>query len=281
VQEKQLRKPHKPAKERHLAPLELIHSDLYEMNGVLTKGGKKYFMKLIDDSTRFCYVYLLNTKDEALHYFKIYKAEVENQLEKKIKRVRSDRGGEYFSNEFDLFCVEHGIIHERTPPYSPQSNGVAERKNHTLTDLVNAMLDTSGLSKAWWGEAVLTSCLVLNKVPTKDNETTPYEQWEKKRTTLSYLRTWGCLAKVSVPITKKRKLGPKTVDCVFLGYAKHRVGYRFLVVKSDVHDVKVGTIMESRDATFFEVIFPMRDMQSTSRLESKETPEPAIPMEYY
>src|SRR3954467_7343129 len=91
VQAKQTRKPHKAAEERHLAPLELIHSDLCEMNGVLTKGGKKYFMTLIDDSTRFCYVYLLNTKDEALHYFKIYKAKVENQLEKKIKRVRSDR----------------------------------------------------------------------------------------------------------------------------------------------------------------------------------------------
>ena len=64
---------------------------------------------------------------------------------------------------------------------SPQSNGVVEQKNRTLTDLVNAMLDTSGLSKAWWGEVVLTSCHVLNKVSTKDNETTPYEQWEKKK----------------------------------------------------------------------------------------------------
>ena len=81
---------------------------------------------------------------------KIYKAEVENQLERKIKRVRSDRGGEYFSNNFTSFCEEHGIIHERTPSYSPQSNGVAERKNCTLSDLVNAMLDTVGLSKEWW-----------------------------------------------------------------------------------------------------------------------------------
>ena len=81
----------------------------------------------------------------------INKAEVENQLERKIKRVRSDRGGEYFSNLFTLFCEEHGIIHERTPLYSSQSNGVAERKNRTLTDLVNAMLDTAGLSKEWWG----------------------------------------------------------------------------------------------------------------------------------
>jgi transposase InsO family protein len=118
---------------------------------------------------------------------------------------------------------EHGIIHERTPPYSPQSNGIAERKNRTLTDLVNAMLGTAGLSKEWWGEAILTECHVLNRVPTKNKEVTPFEEWEKKRLNLSYLWTWGCLAKVNVPINKKRKLGPKTVDCVFLGYAIHSV----------------------------------------------------------
>ena len=98
------------------------------MNGVLTKGGKRYFMTLIDDSTRFCYVYLLNTKDEALHYFKFYKAEVENQFEKKIKRVRSDRGGEYFSNDFDLFYAEHGIIHERRLPTHPSQMGLPNGK---------------------------------------------------------------------------------------------------------------------------------------------------------
>ena len=88
VQSKQPRKPHKAAEERHLAPLELIHSDLCEMNGVLTKGGKRYFMMLIDDASRFGYIYLLKTKDEALDSFKVFKAEVENQLERKIKRLR-------------------------------------------------------------------------------------------------------------------------------------------------------------------------------------------------
>ena len=89
---------------------------------------KKYFMTLIDDSTRFCYIYLLKSKDKPLHYFKIDKAEVENQLGRKIKRVRSDRGGEYFSNLFTSFCEEHGIIHERTPPIHLSQMGLPKKR---------------------------------------------------------------------------------------------------------------------------------------------------------
>ena len=99
-------------------------------------------------------MYLLKSKDEALHYFKIYKAEVENQLEKNIKWLWTDRGGEYFSNDFSEFYAEHGIIHERTPQYSPQFNGIAERKNLTLTELVNAMCvcnlsNLASLTRLW------------------------------------------------------------------------------------------------------------------------------------
>jgi hypothetical protein len=103
VESKQTHKPHKVDEARNLAPLELVHSNLSEMNSVLTKGGKRYFMTLVDDSTRFCYIYLLKSK-YVLHYFNIYKAEVENQLERKIKHLRSCQGGEYFSNTFDSFC---------------------------------------------------------------------------------------------------------------------------------------------------------------------------------
>ena len=113
------------------------------------------------------------------------------------------------------------------------------------------MLDTTGLSKEWSGEAILTACHVLYRVPKKNKDITPFEEWEKKRPTLSYLRTWGCLAKMSVPITKKHKFGSKTMDCVFLGYAIHNIGYRFLIVKSGVPDMHIGTIMDSRDITFF------------------------------
>jgi hypothetical protein len=92
----------------------------------------------------------------------------------------------------------------------------------------------------------------------KNKEVTPFEEWEKTRLNLSYLRTWGYLAKVNVPINKKRKLGPKTVDCVFLIYAIHSVGYRFLIINSKVPDMVERKIMESRDVTFFEDEFPMK-----------------------
>jgi transposase InsO family protein len=132
---------------------------------------------------------LVETKNEALNYCKTDNADVENQLEKKIKYFRSDRRGEYFSNEFDLFYAEHGIIHKWMPPYLPQSNGIAEKKNHTLNDLVNSMFDTAGLSKAWWGMTLLTLYHVLIRVSMKNKEKTPYEEWVGRKPSLSYLRT--------------------------------------------------------------------------------------------
>lgn len=123
----------------------------------------------------------------------------------------------------------------------------------------------------------MTSCHVLNKVLNKNKEKTPYEEWIERKPSLSYLRTWGCLAKVNVPIPKKRKLGPKAVDCMFLGYAQRSVGYIFLVVKSEVPDMHVDTIMKSHGATFFENIFPTKDMHSIARISSEILPESSIP----
>ena len=97
--------------ERSTEPLDLIHSDVCALKSVQTRGGSKYFITFIDDSTKYCYVYLLKSKDEALEKFGLYKTEVENQLGKNIKRLRSDRGGEYQA-PIGKFCAQHGIIHE-------------------------------------------------------------------------------------------------------------------------------------------------------------------------
>ena len=96
-------------------------------------------------------MYLLRNKDEAMDAFIKYKNEVDNQLSKKIKRLRSYMGGEYKSNPFNTFSEEHRIIHETTSPYSPKSNGVVERKNRTLYDMINAMLVSLRAPLNLWG----------------------------------------------------------------------------------------------------------------------------------
>nr|GEY47464.1 hypothetical protein [Tanacetum cinerariifolium] len=96
--------------------------------------------------------------DKAFETFKIYKAEVENQRGKKIQILRSDRGGEYFSTEFSSYCESQGLIHQRTAPYTPQQNGVVERKNRVLQDIINAMLVSANLPKNLWVEALLPAC---------------------------------------------------------------------------------------------------------------------------
>jgi hypothetical protein len=112
------------------------------------------------------------------------------------------------------------------------------------------------------GATLLTSCHILNRVFIKNKEKTPYEKWIGRKPSLSYLCAWGCLAKGNVPINKKRKLSPKTVDYVFLGYAHHNIAYRFLVIKSEIPDVHVDTFLQSRDVTFFENIFPMKKLMT-------------------
>ena len=119
--------------------LGLIHSNLAYLKQTTSRGGKNYFVTFINDYSRYTKVYLI--KDEAFDMFLKYKAEVENQLNKKIKRIRSDRGGEYVL--FNEYCIREGIIDEVTPPYSPESNGVVERKNRTFKEMMNVMLINS------------------------------------------------------------------------------------------------------------------------------------------
>ena len=213
VKSKMIKKPFKSV-ERNLDLLELVHTDICELNGILTRGGNRHFITFIDDNSRFTYVYLLKHKDAAFNVFKVYKAEVENQLGKKIKIIRSDRGGEYFSNEFIVFCEDHGIIHECSAPRTPEQNGLAERKNLTFLDMINAMLLNAELPFNLWGEALLAACHILNRIPLKKNKISPYELWKGRKPNIGYFKVWGCLAyyKNNNPRTK---MGPRGIKCAF------------------------------------------------------------------
>jgi len=149
-------------------------------------------------------VYLLKSNYEALEKFILYNNKVENQLNKKIKVLRSDQGGEYVT-PIGEFCAQHGIVHEVTAPYSPQSNGVVKHKNHTLKEMMNAMLISSELAQNIWGEAILSSNYFLNKIPQKKEEKTLYELWKGRRPSYKYLRVWGVSSKSYYSDTKENE----------------------------------------------------------------------------
>ena len=158
--------------------LHLIHSDVCDMHGNPIKGSKKYFVTFIDPFSTYCYVYLLHSKDQVLDKFKIYETEVENFCDTKIKCLRSDKGGECVFSEF---CEYVGIVHETNIAYTPQQNDVAERKNRTLIEMINVMLFNAGLGKRFWGEAILTACHSLNRVPNKKKKSDPLWIMEKEK----------------------------------------------------------------------------------------------------
>ena len=114
----------------------------------------------------------LNTNPKDLMLLKYSKRKLENQLNKKIKILRTDHGGEYTSGILDDFCKENGIVHHYTLPYTPQQNGVAERRNRILMDMVRSMMAYSDLPLSFWGEALHTVVYLLNHSPSKSVSST-------------------------------------------------------------------------------------------------------------
>ncbi|GJQ90038.1 retrotransposon protein, putative, ty1-copia subclass [Tanacetum coccineum] len=174
---KMARKPYTHQVERAKDLLGLIHTDVCGPFKITSRQGASYFVTFTDDFSRYGYVYLLKHKHEVFETFKVFQKEVENQLGKTIKSLRSDRGGEYMSQEFLDHLKDHGIIAHRTPPYTPQHNGVSERRNRTLLDMVRSMMSQTTLPKSFWDYALETAARILNMVPTKKVEKTPYEVW--------------------------------------------------------------------------------------------------------
>nr|GEX57389.1 hypothetical protein [Tanacetum cinerariifolium] len=192
---KMARKPYSHQVERVKDLLGLIHTDVCGPFKIVSRQGASYFVTFTDDYSRYGYVYLVKHKHEVFETFKVFQKEVENQLEKTIKSLCSDRGGEYMCQEFLDHLKEHEIIAHRTPPYTPQNNKMSKRRNRTLLDMVDK---------------------------------TPYEIWHGQAPKLSYLKVWGCEAFVKIDtLTKPDKLDPRSFSCIFVGYPKETMGYSF------------------------------------------------------
>ena len=154
--------------------LGLIHTDVYGPISSISRGGYQYFITFVDDFSRYGCIYLMRHKSESFEKFKLFKNEVQNQLGKNIKTLRSDRGGEYLSQNFDDHLKDCGIVSQLTPSGTPQWNGVSERRNRTLLDMVRSMMSRIDLPISFWGYALETDAFLVNRIPSKAVLETPY-----------------------------------------------------------------------------------------------------------
>lgn len=238
--------------------LEIVHTDICgPFSPCIT--GEKYFAIFIDDYSRYMYLYLLFEKGDVFQAFKDYKVEVEKQLGKVIKIVRSDRGGEYYGRftdkgqregPFARYLREEGIVPQYTMPGTPSQNGVAERRNRTLKEMVRAMLCHSNLPIHLWSEALKTAVHVLNKVPTKSVLKTPYELWTGRKPSLYYMHIWGCPAEAKLYNPHEKVFDPRTTSGYFIGYPERSKGYRFYCPTHTSQMVETGKAKFLEDVNF-------------------------------
>ncbi|CAL8169979.1 unnamed protein product [Prunus armeniaca] len=245
-------------------PLELVHTDLCGPMQNESIAGNKYFMLLIDDHTRMSWVYFLRHTSEALICFRKFKAMVELQCGFKVKCLRSDRGGEFLSTKFSKLLESEGIQRQLSIAYTPQQNGVVERKNRTVVEMAKAMLHDKSMPYFLWAEAVHTAVYILNRSPTKAlHNITPFEAYSGRKPGIGHLKVFGSLCYVHVPTERRQKLDAKSVKGVFVGYATCEKGYR-------VFDPSTKKLILSRDVIFDE----------TKSWNWKETSENSVAVTY-
>lgn len=164
--------------------LDYVHSDVWGPSKTSSLGGKHYYVTFVDDFSQSIWVYTLKKKDEVLGVFLKWKKMMETQTGKKIKRLRTDNGGEYKNEVFNKVCEDEGIVRHFTVRHTPQQNGVAEGMNRTLLEKVRCMLSNAGLGKELWAEAVTYACHIVNRLPSSAIDgKTPLEKWFGKRAT--------------------------------------------------------------------------------------------------
>jgi hypothetical protein len=245
----------KSAPQDSSAPLELVHVDLIGKIATPSVGGKHFAVVFTDDFTSFRAVTTITHKSEYFQVFKDFKALMEKQTGRKIRKVRSDNGGEFSSNELLEYLRQEGIERQVSPPYTPQLNGTAERSNRVLIEAARSMMVQANLPTKFWGDAMAHATYIWNRVVnSKDNSRTPFEKMFGHKPTLSDVATFGCGIYVLDP-TQDNKFAAKASLMVYLGtntiYGTKRA-----------YDLKTGKVVHCRHAAVDERSFPFQTDRS-------------------
>ena len=179
-------------------------------------AGNRYFISFVDDASRKSWIECFKSRDEVLSKIKQWRARVELDSAKRLVRLRCDNAKEYV--KFERVIQAEGILVEYTSPYTPEQNGVAERYNRTIVQIVRAMLIGAKLPQKFWREAAKTANYLRNFLPSGHDTQSPEELWSGKTPSITHLRTFGCLVHVHIPKERRAKLDKVSYQGIFLGY---------------------------------------------------------------
>ncbi|KAK1681358.1 hypothetical protein QYE76_042206 [Lolium multiflorum] len=244
---KQLKKKH-PIKSivTTSRPLELLHLDLFGPSHYDTLGGSKYGLVIVDDYSRYSWVFLLKSKDETHREFITFAKKAQRTYESEIKAIRTDNGTEFKNYTMQEFVDDEGIKHEFSAPYTPQQNGVVERKNWTIIEMARTMLSEFNSPHNFWGEAISTAVHYSNRLFLRPlHNKTPYELLTGNKPNVTYIRVFGCKCLVKNNKGKLGKFETRTIEGIFVGYAENSHAYRY-------YNRSTGTIEVSCDVVFLE-----------------------------
>ena len=226
---------------------ELVHADLCGPMGVPSMGNSRYVLCLTDDFSRAGWIFTLKDKGQTAKEIIEWVKAVEVEFGTRVKAFQTDRGTEFTASKLQDFFRAKGIKHRKTAPYSPQENGVSERRNRTMQEAVDALLFDSGLPRCYWAEAWRTVCHTLNRTYSSVIGTTPYFLLYGKKPKVHYFRTFGAEAWVLIPRHLRRKGSPRSQKLIFCGYETGSKAWRFAFPDGDRSRVII-----SRSAEFCE-----------------------------
>jgi hypothetical protein len=256
--------------------LQRVYIDLIGPISPPTINGESYALTADDGGSSYHHVALLKSKtaDETLRWLKYFHALAERQTGKKLISIRTDNGLEFCNAQWAEYTTLHGILHEKTTPYTPQQNGVSERGHRTLANAARSMMFDALAPRTLWGQAFLAAGYLLNLSPSRrQNGKTPHELWYGRKPNVAHLRVWGCKAYAKVPEPLRTKLDDKSIEGILVGYTSD-ANYVIYVPSGP------GRLIRSRDVVFDEGV-SMRsrthEQEVSVNLPTQPVPNPHMP----
>ncbi|KAI0492295.1 hypothetical protein KFK09_026565 [Dendrobium nobile] len=251
-------------------PLELVHSDVWGPSPVSSHQGFRYYIIFVDDFSRFIWLFPIMHKSDVTNTFIQFVTFIERQTNRKIKIIRSDGGGEFVNNHFQTFTKNAGIMHQTSCPYTPEQNGIAERKHRHIITMTRTLLQIAELPMNYWLDAASTATYLINRLPSITTENmSPLQRMFNIQPSYEHLRIFGCECYPLLPPVDRTKLTPTSPSCIFLGYSDTSKGYKCL--NSITKQISI-----SRNVKFNESVFPSKDRSSQDHQTDSHIPSPLL-----